>query len=181
LANKADGAWVTVGGIVAECKRIRTKSGSHMMFATLDDIEGQVEMLIFKADQAESASVVTQDAVVIVRGRVDHKERGETKLVVSEAERFEPDQAGISAAAATASRPAGPLTLRINAADFRPTLVEELKSVFEHFQGETEVLLEMQTRDGTRRLRFGPDYRVRTSSGLRAELDVLLGPGVMAA
>jgi hypothetical protein len=42
-------------------------------------------------------------------------------------------------------------------------------------------MLEMQTREGVRRLRFGSDYRVRPSSGLRAELDVLLGPGVMAA
>ena len=55
LAGKPDGAWVTVGGIVTECKKIRTKSGNQMMFATLDDVEGQVEMLIFKADQAESA------------------------------------------------------------------------------------------------------------------------------
>ena len=55
LASKPDGAWVTVGGIVAESKKIRTKSGSQMMFATLDDVEGQVEMLVFKADQAESA------------------------------------------------------------------------------------------------------------------------------
>jgi DNA polymerase-3 subunit alpha len=182
LASKQDGSWVTVGGIVTECKKIRTKSGSQMMFATLDDVEGQVEMLVFKADQAESASVIAPDAVVIVRGRLDHKERGETKLVVGEAERFEPDQAEIERAAATApARDSGPLTLRINAADFRPTLVEELKSVFEHFQGETEVLLEMETREGLRRLRFGQEYRVRTSSGLRAELDGLLGPGVMAA
>ena len=79
------------------------------------------------------------------------------------------------------AKPSEPLTLRINAADFRPTLVEELKAVFEHFQGDTEVLLEMQTREGLRRLRFGSDYRVRLSSGLRAELDVLLGPGVLAA
>jgi DNA polymerase-3 subunit alpha len=179
LADRPDGAWVTVGGIVTECKRIRTKSGSQMMFATLDDIEGQVEMLVFKADQAESAGVIAPDAVILVRGRVDHKERGETKLVVQEAERFEPGEAEIRAAAAPT--PVGPLTLRINAADFRPTLVEELKAVFEHFQGETEVMLEMQTREGTRRLRFGSDYRVRPSSGLRAELDVLLGPGVMAA
>ena len=50
-----DGAWVTVGGIVVECKKIRTKSGTQMMFATLDDVEGQVEMLVFKADEAESA------------------------------------------------------------------------------------------------------------------------------
>ena len=39
----------------------------------------------------------------------------------------------------------------------------------------------MQTREGPRRLRFGHDYRVRPSSGLRAEVDGLLGPGVMAA
>jgi DNA polymerase III subunit alpha len=179
LAAKPDGAWVTVGGIVTACKRIRTKSGTPMMFATLDDVEGQVEMLVFKADEAESAAVITQDAVVVVRGRVDHKERGETKLVVQEAERFESDGAGI--APATPGAALEPLTLRINAADFRPTLVEELKAVFEHFQGDTEVMLEMQTREGVRRLRFGVDYRVRPSSGLRAELDVLLGPGVMAA
>jgi DNA polymerase III subunit alpha len=179
LAAKPDGAWVTVGGIVTACKRIRTKSGTPMMFATLDDVEGQVEMLVFKADEAESAAVIAQDGVVVVRGRVDHKERGETKLVVQDAERFEPEAAEIARAAP--ARALEPLTLRINAADFRPTLVEELKAVFEHFQGDTEVMLEMQTREGVRRLRFGVDYRVRPSSGLRAELDGLLGPGVMAA
>ena len=94
LASKPDGAWVTVGGIVAESKKIRTKSGNQMMFATLDDVEGQVEMLVFKADQAESAGAIETDAVVLVRGRIDHKERGETKLVVQEAERFEPDVRG---------------------------------------------------------------------------------------
>ena len=76
---------MTVGGIVTECKKIRTKSGNQMMFATLDDVEGQVEMLVFKADQAESAAVIAPDAVVLVRGRLDHKDRGETKLVVQEA------------------------------------------------------------------------------------------------
>jgi DNA polymerase III subunit alpha len=183
LASRQDGSFVTVGGIVTECKKIRTKSGSQMMFATLDDVEGQIEMLVFKADEAASASVIAPDAVIAVRGRVDHKERGETKLVVAEAERFEPDQAEIDRAAgsAAARQVSGPLTLRINAVDFRPSLVEELKSVFEHFQGDTEVLLEMETREGTRRLRFGDGYRVQPSSGLRAELDGLLGPGVMAA
>src|SRR6476619_2406005 len=76
LAGKPDGAWVTVGGIVTACKKIRTKSGTQMMFATLDDVEGQVEMLVFKADQSESATVIAPDAVVLVRGRLDHKDRG---------------------------------------------------------------------------------------------------------
>jgi DNA polymerase-3 subunit alpha len=181
LAGKPDGSWVAVGGIVTERKRIRTKRGDQMMFATLDDVEGQVEMLVFNSAYASNAEVIEVDAVVVVRGRVDHKERGETKLVVQEAERFEPDAGELQRASAAASRRDEPLVLRINAADFRPTLVEELKGVFDHFRGETEVLLEMETREGVRRLRFGSDYRVRPSSGLRAELDVLLGPGVMAA
>jgi DNA polymerase III subunit alpha len=180
LGGKPDGAWVTVGGIVTERKRIRTKRGDQMMFATLDDVEGQVELLVFNAAYASNAETIGADTVVLVRGRVDHKERGETKLVVQEAERFEPapDE---PRAPAIAGRRDEPLVLRINAADFAPTLVDELKSVFEHFPGETEVLLEMQTREGPRKLRFGSAYRVRDCSPLRAELDGVLGPGVMAA
>jgi hypothetical protein len=39
----------------------------------------------------------------------------------------------------------------------------------------------MQTREGTRRLRFGDGYRVRPCAPLRAELDSLLGSGAQAA
>ena len=90
LEKKADGAWVTVGGIVAESKKIRTKSGSNMMFATLDDLEGRVEIIVFAKSLEANGGVIEDDAVVLIRGRVDHKDRGETKLVVQDAERFEP-------------------------------------------------------------------------------------------
>jgi DNA polymerase III subunit alpha len=180
LANKPDGSWVTVGGIVTEQKRIRTKRGDPMMFATLDDVEGQVEMLVFNSAYASNAETIDADAVVLVRGRIDHKERGETKLVVQEAERFEPTPDEIKAAP-IAPRRDEPIVIELNAADFAPTLLDELKSVFDHFPGETEVMLRMQTREGPRTLRFGADYKVRDSSALRAELDGLLGPGVMAA
>ena len=47
LAGKRDGDWVTVGGMITETKKIRTKKGDPMMFATLDDLEGSVELLVF--------------------------------------------------------------------------------------------------------------------------------------
>jgi DNA polymerase-3 subunit alpha len=182
LAEKADGSWVTVGGIVTACKKIRTKSGTQMMFATLDDIEGQVEMLVFKADQAESATVIAPDAVVLVRGRLDHKERGETKLVVQEAERFEPDQEEIERASAKAAAPAVPLRLTISAERLTPDLFEELKAVFEHHRGDADVHLAITPRDGEpTRLVLGDAFRVRHSSGLRAELGNMLGPDSLAA
>ena len=184
LGGKPDGAWVTVGGIVVECKKIRTKSGNQMMFATLDDVEGQVEMLVFKADQSESAEVIQPDAIVLVRGRLDHKDRGETKLVVQEAQRFEPDQAEITSAAKKAppTMPSGPLQVSIDVNKLgAPGLMDELKSLFEDHKGEADVHLVMQTSDGPKKLKIGDGYRVQVSPSLQHELGQLLGPDAIAA
>ncbi|TMK57045.1 MAG: DNA polymerase III subunit alpha [Actinobacteria bacterium] len=181
LASKPDGAWVTVGGIVVDCKKIRTKSGNQMMFATLDDVEGQVEMLVFKADQAESASIIEPDAIVLVRGRLDHKDRGETKLVVQEAQRFEPDEAEIQKAAklapAASAAPAGPFEVPIDLARWNDELCEEVKAVLEHHKGDSEVFLVV----GDRRFKVGEGYRVKPSGMLRTELDHVLGATAIAA
>ncbi len=180
LGGKPDGSWVTVGGIVVECKKIRTKSGSQMMFATLDDVEGQVEMLVFKADESENANVIAPDAIVLVRGRLDHKDRGETKLVVQEAQRFEPDGDEIARGNKGAA-PSGPFRVEVDSRRLDPGLVDELKAVLEHHKGDAEVHLVMQTSAGPRNLKLGNDYRVRPSSSLLAEIDHLLGQAALAA
>jgi len=174
LANKQDGSWLTVGGIVTECKKIRTKSGSQMMFATLDDVEGQVELLVFKADQAESAAIIAPDAIVVVRGRLDHKDRGETKLVVQEAERFEPGAAEIAAAPAVASAHSGPFEVPLDAGMASQGLLDELKSVLEHHKGDTDVHFVVHNAGETTLLQCGEGYRVRPSGRLRSELDHVL-------
>ena len=53
LAERKDGDWVTAGGIITQAKKIRTKKGDPMMFATLDDLEGAVEVLVFGKALAE--------------------------------------------------------------------------------------------------------------------------------
>jgi DNA polymerase-3 subunit alpha len=179
LGGKADGSVLTVGGIVTECKRIRTKRGDPMMFATLDDVEGQVELLVLGKAYTEAADFLAVDSVVLVRGRLDHQERGQTKLVAHEVTSFEPSEDEVSRA--RVARSTEPIVLRIDAAAFGASLVDELKAVFANFPGEAEVMLEMQTRDGLRRLRFGDGYRVQPSAALRAELDALLGLGARAA
>jgi DNA polymerase-3 subunit alpha len=182
LASKPDGAWVTVGGIVADSKKIRTKSGSQMMFATLDDVEGQVEMLVFKADEAESAGAIESDAVVVVRGRIDHKERGETKLVVQHAERFEPDREEIARASAAATKPSEPLRLTVDVTKFAnpENVIDELKTLFDHHKGDAAVSLVVNGNGTPSELRLGDEIRVRASS-LRAELGHVPGVEVLGA
>jgi DNA polymerase III subunit alpha len=179
VGTKQDGAWVTVGGIVSESKKVRTRSGAYVKFGTLDDLEGRVELFLRDAT-SDAAAVIELDRVVLVRGRVDHKGRGEMSLVVAEAEPFEPAEDEVAAARAKAKAEER-IVLRVSAGEFGPDLIDELKSVFQSFPGDCEVLLEMSTRDGTRRLRFGRNYCVAPSQALRAELDQLLGPRALAA
>jgi DNA polymerase III subunit alpha len=182
LGGKADGSWVTVGGIVVECKKIRTKSGSQMMFATLDDVEGQVEMLVFKADESENAQVIAPDAIVLVRGRLDHKDRGETKLVVQEAQRFEPDADEIARGNKNAPQVhSGPFKVEVDPSRLDDGLVDELKAVLEHHKGESEVHLVIETSEGSKSLRLGEGYKVRPSSRLATEIDHLLSQPALAA
>ena len=70
-----------------QAKKIRTKKGDPMMFATLDDLEGSVEVLIFGKALAEYEGALGVDEVVLVRGRVDHGDKG-TSLIVQTVEPF---------------------------------------------------------------------------------------------
>jgi hypothetical protein len=100
-------------------------------------------------------------------------------LVAQELELFQPTEDEV--AKARAARDTGPLRLQIDAAAFGVTLIEELKGILANFPGDSEVLLVMKTREGTRELRFGREYHVRRSAGLDAELDAVLGGGSRAA
>jgi DNA polymerase-3 subunit alpha len=184
VAGRRDGDWATVGGIITHTKRIRTKKGDPMMFATLDDLEGTVELLVFGKVLGGAEDVLAPDRIVTVRGRVDHRDASSTCVIVQEVETFEPTQDEVAAAearAATVVAARAPLHLRVDASLLPAGVIAELKHVLENFPGEAEVVLEMKTAGGARRLRLGPTYRVTPSPSLRAELDQLLGDAALAA
>jgi DNA polymerase-3 subunit alpha len=187
LAERRDKDWVTAGGIITEAKRIRTRNGDPMMFATLDDLDGTVEVLVFGKALAEHEAALAVDEVVLVRGRVDHKEAGKTCLIAQAVEAFAPSedelaqlrkQADRSAREATAL--AQPLCLRVDARSLPASAIGDLKHLIEDYPGPAEVVLEMDTSVGLRRLRLGEAYRVRHTPALLAELEQLLAPRAAA-
>jgi DNA polymerase-3 subunit alpha len=172
LQHKRDGEQVTVGGVIAECKRIRTRKGDPMLFATLDDLEGRVEMLVFNSSYAENEDKVAIDRVVLVNGRVDHKEQGETKLVANDVQPFEPSSEEVARAAAEV--PAEPVSLRLTlevASGVAAGFLDDLKDLVRSFPGEHELMLMV----GERRLLLGTDFRVSATHACRAEIAALPG------
>jgi DNA polymerase-3 subunit alpha len=184
LHGRKDKDWVNAGGIITAAKKIRTRNGEHMMFATLDDLEGSVEILIFGKALAEYEGALGVDSVVLVRGRVDHKDADKTCLVVQTVELFEPSDEEIEQAKTTAVlRRIGPtpLRVRLETADLPATVIDDLKSLLANYPGESEVHVEVQMRSGDpRTLKLGPLYKVAPTPTLRAELEQVLGPAALA-
>jgi DNA polymerase-3 subunit alpha len=182
LPGRRDGDWVTVGGMIVETKGIRTKKGDPMMFATLDDLEASVELLVFGNVLSTARELLAPDSIVLIRGRVDHKDRETTCIVVQQVERFEPTAEEVERAREEAARrPAMPsaLRLRLDATALAASVLSDLKEVLAGSTGEREVVIEFSTSVGERRLKLGPEYRVADDAGLRAELAELLGHAML--
>jgi DNA polymerase-3 subunit alpha len=187
VAEQRDGDWVKVGGMITESKKIRTRAGTPMMFATIDDLDGSVEIVVFEKTLEAVEKLLAADEIVLVRGRVDHKEAGKSCIIVQDAERFAPSETEIEKAKEQVARmaaAAAPSDLRItvDAARLQPTVIAELRDLFDRYRGDDEFVLVMHTRSGVRCLRFGDGYKIASrDAGLKAELRDLLGPALAPA
>jgi DNA polymerase-3 subunit alpha len=182
LSSRRDGDWVTIGGMITQAKKIKTKKGDWMMFATLYDLETSVEIIVFGKTLASCEEVLQTDSIVLVRGKVDHKDRDTTCLIAQQVELFQPSEEEVLEAQVQAAKPAlGPtaLRLRLDATALPASMLGELKDLLSGFPGESEVVIELRTTVGARRLKLGPSFRVSRSAGLHAELDALLGSALM--
>jgi DNA polymerase-3 subunit alpha len=181
LERKSDGDWVTAGGMIVESKTIRTKNGSQMMFAKLDDLTGQVEIIVFAKTLEAVKEHVANDAVVTVRGRIDHKGGGETKLVAQEIEPFEPTDEELAAAGSSAFS-GDPIRLVINAdtADHPSvaSFVREIHGVVGMHKGPLPLEIVVRTGDREVSLECGDEHRVSRSTALVAELEDIAGVAV---
>ncbi len=80
LERRRDGEIVVVGGIVSAIKQLTTKKGEPMVFVGLEDVTGSVEVVAFNSVYAQARDLIVQERILVVKGRVDHKQQGETKL-----------------------------------------------------------------------------------------------------
>jgi hypothetical protein len=103
--------------------------------------------------------------------------------VAQQIDRFTPGPEELQEAAELEARaPVQPtlLRLRLEAAALPHDALGELREVLAGFPGDCEVLIELKTSTGWRRLRLGAEFRVTRSAALHAELVHLLGEALLS-
>ncbi len=78
------GQEITLGGVVAKVKKIFLKNQKTMLFATVEDMYSNIELLVFPKVLEATGSLWTEDKVLLASGKISDKD-GSFKLLVDSA------------------------------------------------------------------------------------------------
>ncbi|MQA83506.1 MAG: DNA polymerase III subunit alpha [Streptosporangiales bacterium] len=162
--ERPDGQIVTVGGILSNLQRKVTKQGNTWAMGTLEDLEGAIDVMFFPATYQRCATLLVEDAILLVKGRIDKREET-PRLVASEVR--QPDLSDPSA---------GPVVVTLPVTRCTQPLVQRLKQVLATHPGTTEVRLQLENEGRTTVVRLDDRLRVTASVALMGDLKQLLGP-----
>jgi DNA polymerase III subunit alpha len=165
-----DGRVLNLAGILSGVQRRITKQGKAWASASLEDLDGAVEVLFFPNTYELVGQYIAEDAIVVVRGRIDRRD-DQPRIMAMD----------LSLPDVSAPDTAKPIVLALSPSRCTPPLVERLKEVLSSHPGSAEVHLKLV--NGTREpelLRLGP-VRVAPTTALMADLKALLGPSAFAS
>lgn len=167
--DSQDGRRVVVVCTIAAVKFYTTKSNDIMAFATIEDLTGSMEALIFPKVLMDANQIVKENAVAIMRGRVSAKEEEAPKLVVDKVRGV--DDTGARRADMQANNARDGLYIRLPAKDSDE--YNQVVGLFEIFEGDLPVFI----RYADTKEMCKTNYFVLENEVLLKELRTLLGEG----
>jgi DNA polymerase-3 subunit alpha len=75
LREKQEKEDVVVGGMITRVRVITTKKNDQMAFVAVEDFKGTVDVTVFPSVYQECRKSLIADSIVIVRGKVNRRER----------------------------------------------------------------------------------------------------------
>jgi DNA polymerase-3 subunit alpha len=82
-AGIRDNMSVCVVGVIDHVRTLITKKNDMMAFVNIEDLYGSAEIVVFSDCYAKSAGNIAEDAVVVVRGKLNFKEDEAPKIIAS--------------------------------------------------------------------------------------------------
>jgi DNA polymerase-3 subunit alpha len=176
---------VRVAGLVREVRRVVTRKGQIMAYATLEDLTGTVDVVLFPRVFEQTRLLFEPDKVLVVQGKVDAR-AGSTRATGASASPVEPEiEAEVETASVVAEMawlwddPECVPALRRQLVHVRipnndAALAERLEAVLARHPGGDEVVLHVVV--GSREVIVNADrYHVLAGPALVADIDDLVG------
>ena len=152
--EREDGAFLMLGGVITNFARKYTKRGDQMAVFVLEDLESTIEVTVFPKTLAEYGHVLSDDAIVAVRGRLDRRDDARVGFNAQKIEIIE----NLAMSGPKAVR------IKLSATAVDEDLIERLKAILTEFPGEAPVILDM-----------GPGTVLQLADGFSVNIDKAIG------
>jgi DNA polymerase-3 subunit alpha len=161
---------ITIGGVVASTRLLKTKKGDRMGVFTLEDQHGTVEVVVWPDTFAKAGALVEVDRMVLVTGKLEVDE--ETARVYA---------SDIAPLETVTERAVREVTIRLTMPPHDRATFDALAALVAQHRGDRRLSFEIELRNHQPALRVRAEVagqvRVRPSARLFGEIEAICGPG----
>ena len=159
-----DRAVMTLGGMISRLEKRYSKAGKPWATFSLEDFSGSIETLLFSNKYEEFLDLLHDDAIVLVKGRLDMRDTTRKFL----ADEIRPMPRG--------SMKPECVVLTLEASRFDENTVARIKEILMEHAGGTPVHMRLRDNgEDAHTIKLGELYSVDTAGDLTARLKSLLG------
>ena len=162
--NITDGMNVVMAGMIISKRTMITKKNTMMAFVELEDLYGVTEVIIFPKTFEKIHTMLNEDNIVVIRGRIQLRDEDEPKLIASDIDNIDEYKS-----------PLGDMDLRIlvpkecDVPDVE--ILTQIKKLLYRYPGDRQVFIKMESTGK----RYKADVRVKPCDALYSELKILTG------
>lgn len=130
-----DGMSVVMAGMITGKKNLVTKSNKMMAFVDLEDLFGEVEIVVFPNVYEKCQNVIYEDNVVVIKGKLNFKEDEMPKLLAD----------SITSLNKESADDVKPAKVKIPRNMDEKQILEDLNIIFKKHRGSKPVLIYLQS------------------------------------
>jgi DNA polymerase-3 subunit alpha len=159
-----DKAPLTIGGMLTRLEKRYNKAGKPWASFVLEDVSGSIDVLVFSNKYENMEEFLREDAIVIVKGRADHRDNTR-KFLADDIRPLPKDYVKPSC-----------IWIRIATTRFSEEMVSHIKEILMQHPGSIPVHLSLwENGMETTTVKLGELYSVEAESDLLAKLKSMLG------
>jgi len=178
LSNLPDKSKAVLGGLINSFKKKSTKNGNLMVFVTLEDLEGTIEVIVFPKVYDECKELIMKDEIIVVEGHSDVTE-GKVKLIaekISLLNKYYENNKTITKNKKNLNQTfSKELHLEINVCENTSDLLVKLKKMFCNYPGENQIIIHFKENNKTLLHIIDKKYSVDSNEQLIKEIKKILG------
>ena len=160
---------ITAAGMITNLRVLKSKKGDFYAQASLEDMAGSIDMLVFPEAYRKLQEKVKLQVPVLIRGGVRIEEGANPKLTVNDILPLEEAKVPLPKS----------LRIRIQVENAEDVTVDQLHSLCRERKGEAKVLFDVERQGDFMVVMEAEDYNVQPDGNFIARVEELCGRGAV--